>query len=234
MPHINLLYPFIEDPPIEKLKQAATTLVPFKLTMSDLHAFEQGPTVTIHLSPDDKNPVKKVQSTLEKLFPMCNHLSNKSPTGFQPHLTIGQCPVKAKDKMLRKWKSEIKPLTWLVDEFVFIRRNGEGAFKVVERFKMTKSLIPKQIVSSTQTPKPGVIKPGGKPPQSKIKGKETTEPEKTETEQEDTNNFEIPKDVKNIDYKFDPQNHIKQSAKRVRLWMRNGNRTCPLPKNKEK
>lgn len=128
MPHITLLYPFR---PQEYLSQvlpaiaaACASCLPFVLCLRDIRLFHHGPSShTLWLAPEPTEPLLVLHQRLLEAFPDCTEQS-RYPTGFTPHLSIGQCygpPTEAerlRRELLRHWQ----PLCFPVDAVTVVTR----------------------------------------------------------------------------------------------------------------
>jgi len=158
MPHINLLYPFVSGEyfpeVVEQLRQGISSLSPFKLTFNKFNYFPHG---TVWLLPETKNKeANTLQNLLEKTFPFCKDLSDKSGEGFTPHLSVGQWPKKdlksAVESLQKKWSG----IEFTVSEVYMISREGfDDPFKVIFKVPLANgaieqvSNVPKKILQSS-------------------------------------------------------------------------------------
>ena len=98
-PHVNLLYPFVEDRggQFEAAAAAASAALQpfaaFEVTLRQLHFFDHGRSSTLWLEPEAE-ALGAVQAALAAAFPACTDLSDdprRGITRFVPHLSLGQC-----------------------------------------------------------------------------------------------------------------------------------------------
>lgn len=123
-PHVNLLYPFLEDKGSNfddaeaLLAGTLKSVKPFWLSLSHLgHFVHNGKSATIWLHPtpakaepgEEADPVVSLQSLLVSAFPQCDELNKRSTLGFRPHLSLGQWGASgiesAKLRLQSEWDS---------------------------------------------------------------------------------------------------------------------------------
>lgn len=154
-PHINLIYPFLELPSVQRdgsslpelekhirsrAKKAMRHIEPFHMSLltdgpkSFIHS-KNSQTVWLQPSSD---LVCSLQAALKAEFAECDH--DQRP--FVPHLSLGQAKTDAQqtqicetlDKVVTDhlMDSKTKELTWLVDTVYVIERKGfKDRFKIV-------------------------------------------------------------------------------------------------------
>ncbi len=128
MPHITLLYPFR---PQEYLPQVLPSLTavcasysPFTLCLREIRLFHHSPSShTLWLAPEPREPLLELHRRLLEAFPDCTEQS-RYPTGFTPHLSIGQCygPRTQAEQLRRKLLRHWQPLCFRVDALTVIAR----------------------------------------------------------------------------------------------------------------
>lgn len=135
MPHINVVYPFVPDSKFDEVlpqvRAVAANVAPFMVCFKEFGEFNHGKSSVLYLKPvpsrlsmDGKHPaLLALQQELEKAFPWCNELSNKSPAGYAPHLTVGNFSRQALPKFLRSY-GPWKPMEFQVTELYLISRDG--------------------------------------------------------------------------------------------------------------
>ena len=90
-----MLYPFMDPSSFSsadssRLRQALSQVPAFPISLSVLDQFDHGKrSSTLFVGPANASPVVKLQSLLERVFPTCTELRERSGT-FHPHLTLGQ------------------------------------------------------------------------------------------------------------------------------------------------
>ena len=98
-PHINLLYPFLEDRGAQfeaAAAAASAALQPFAafdVTLRHFRSFDHGRSSTLWLEPEAE-ALGAVQAALLAAFPACTDFSadpRRNITRFVPHLSLGQC-----------------------------------------------------------------------------------------------------------------------------------------------
>lgn len=133
MPHINLIYGFVSEQyfasAAEAIAQVLAEMEPFTITLSDFEYFTHKNSCTAWLSPITEAPqaLKQLQKRLEQLFPLCKEQSQKSPTGFTPHLSVGQFSTTTEGATkLPPWN----PVSFSVDSVALISRRANDPFQV--------------------------------------------------------------------------------------------------------
>ena len=94
MPHITLLYPFR---PREEFATVAgrfsvpcAQIEPLRMQLREFRVFHQGQeSYTLWLAPEPEDAIIGLQATLESVVPDCSDV-RRYPSGFTPHLTVGQ------------------------------------------------------------------------------------------------------------------------------------------------
>jgi len=141
MPHINLIYGFIPDKYFpEAAKKIAKNLVDFEsftINFAGFNTFKHRRSCTAWLQPDPepKNALKKLQATLESIFPQCDEQGKKSQAGFTPHLSVGQ--FKNPDQAINnlpEWHS----VTFKLESIYLISRRQEDPFQIRYRIDFGK------------------------------------------------------------------------------------------------
>jgi len=137
MPHINLLYPFLPEDQfsyaVSKATRGLRTMKPFGLRFADFSYFEHGRSNTLYFKPETDPPraLQDLQSLLEALFPQCTDLSNRSSSGFTPHLTLGQFVGKiAVERQCELFRKSFTPVDMHVTHLHLISRSGNDPFVI--------------------------------------------------------------------------------------------------------
>ncbi|MBI4851192.1 MAG: DUF504 domain-containing protein [Acidobacteria bacterium] len=142
MPHITLIYGFIPEEYFQQaselILQALSKVKPFTITLNGFKTFSHRKSSTAWLEPLS-NPEKalvELQATLQSLFPKCNEQSNK-PSGFTPHLSVGQFENPAlAQKLLPSWEK----IEFQVNTVALISRRGDQPFEVCYKVALGKNL----------------------------------------------------------------------------------------------
>ncbi|HXG10936.1 MAG TPA: 2'-5' RNA ligase family protein [Gemmataceae bacterium] len=137
MPHVNLLYPFYQQ---ERFAEAASRLAavcaafaPFAVTLAEFRFFRHpSGRATLWLRPEPTEPLVRLQAALQAACPACDDQS-RFPTGFTPHLSVGQARSAAEAQRLRDhWQARWQPIRFEVTAITLIRRDPNGPF-VIDR-----------------------------------------------------------------------------------------------------
>jgi len=142
MPHINLLYPFVDEETYEnqnikqKLLKSVSSLQPFEVSLADFDQFQHSPkNSTLFVTSNlNKDRILALQNALVSAVPECNDLNTRSEDNvFHPHLTLGQFRGKSvADTKIRTLKTSWKPVSWTVDKVYLIRRTATTPFLIVD------------------------------------------------------------------------------------------------------
>ncbi len=94
--------------------------------------------VIYEMDPQGHHPdVMKLQTVLQNMYPALDELITKSPDGFQPHLTLGQCPKTEVLKFIDQLKEVWKDVTFEVSNVCVISRKGQNdPFKVKKQIPL--------------------------------------------------------------------------------------------------
>ena len=149
MPHVNFIFPFIEEEHFEdvvtKLTEAFKTdgVKPFTLQLNKLEYFsktvkdrktrKKTKMATFHLKTDDQSGLDQVFNTIKKTLP---NVQIKHPT-FQAHMTLGQC--EQKDFATLKETFDLDDMEFEVDKIYIIQRSKEDKsvpFKIVHEIPL--------------------------------------------------------------------------------------------------
>eukprot|EP00298_Acanthocystis_sp_HF-20_P001844 c12305_g1_i1.p1 GENE.c12305_g1_i1~~c12305_g1_i1.p1 ORF type:complete len:305 (+),score=89.84 c12305_g1_i1:50-964(+) len=141
MPHINLLFPFLEEEyieeAIEKMKKGLANIKQFSINLNQFGAFELKDRVVIHLVPktDPDNSLTNIYNILFSAFPQCDDQKTKSKSGtFVPHLTVGQFDNRQKAK--DAFKDKVKFGSFTVKEIAVVSRGASTPFSVHSTVKL--------------------------------------------------------------------------------------------------
>lgn len=127
-PHINLLYPFIEDrgnsfaEAADMISNALTSHQAFTVHMNTVNHFKHSKYCTAWVKPEPKESLKNLQKVLENIFPICSDLSSDESRGiaqFEPHLSLGQWNSKNFITTI-PWE----PIQFQADSVVLLSRGG--------------------------------------------------------------------------------------------------------------
>ncbi len=128
MPHITLVYPFrpveLRGSVVPLVDQVCARWRPFTVTLRHMHLFHHGKhSHTVWLAPEPAEPLLALQQELAAAFPDCQE-QNRYPTGFTPHLSLGQYYGSAADaeRFRNELQQEWQPLSFTVDAVVWIAR----------------------------------------------------------------------------------------------------------------
>lgn len=166
MPHINLLYPFLEDDQSghcfsEAARMLSSTLAEvqqFKVVFhrNSFRGFRHGRSWTLWLKPEvdersessdatdlqltDYSAVHKgitqLHGCLETAFPLCDDLRAISGS-FTPHLSLGQFRPNEIEKFVAETRSKWEPITFAVKEVHLIsRKSFEAPFEIRYSIKL--------------------------------------------------------------------------------------------------
>ncbi|KAL6065052.1 Peptidyl-prolyl cis-trans isomerase E [Balamuthia mandrillaris] len=138
MPHITLLFPFVEDLYFEEAQQrltaALSSMKPFTLRFRKFDFFEHSKSYTVWAHPEDEpeGSLKELQRKIEEAYPYCDAQSTKSDKGFTAHMSVGQ--FKKKAETLRKIKEFEKiwddSFEFVLKEVYLISRTADDPFEV--------------------------------------------------------------------------------------------------------
>jgi len=138
MPHINLSFPFVPEEQfpdaVSKLEKAfGKQTQHFTVTLNKFDFFKHSKSCTLFLDPvtDPAGGLHNVQKILEEEFPNCNNQSTKSPSGFHPHLTLGQWPTPAETcRVMDEFQLNWKTLQFVCTHIAIICRTHTTPFQV--------------------------------------------------------------------------------------------------------
>ena len=145
MPHINLLYPFLEMSKFsadqqERFRDACQHFPSFEIQLAEFKFFSHRyNNHTIWLSPEPRDQVSALQKEVLKVVPECNDV-NRFKGGYTPHLSVGQVKGRTKlKKLLTRFQSDWEPLSFNVGEIYIISREDQKSskFSIDETFALS-------------------------------------------------------------------------------------------------
>lgn len=139
MPHINLVFPFLEsdkiDESVAKLKTVLSDVIPFAINFSQFNAFIRKKDANVYLTPDDSGNITDI-------YNLISHTLNLPPNerGYHPHLTVGQFKKKDLPSTLQKMLNEFEPhqFSYLCDSICIVERTNDTPFVVKHVIKLGK------------------------------------------------------------------------------------------------
>lgn len=145
MPHINLLYPFKPKSSfsqvLDVLVHACSQIEPFYITLSEVNYFKHGKQgFTLWLDMDNSDQLVRLQQSVWEMVPECNEL-NSFPSGYTPHLSIGQSKSGEKAlRLLEKLQTTWQPIRFQVKELHLIWRKDppNDRFRIGETVRLGK------------------------------------------------------------------------------------------------
>ena len=145
MPHINLIYPFRPkeefDVLAEQFKMACRQVTPFEIELARFRFFEhKRESYTIWLDPEPAEPLVRLQETLRQIVPDCDDV-NRFPSGFTPHLSVGQVKGRARLRdLLERLQTSWEPLSFAAGQINLIWRGTppDDIFHVTHVVKLKK------------------------------------------------------------------------------------------------
>jgi poly(A) polymerase len=141
MPHITLLYPFMprkqcgEALPrlLEIGRQSAALQVTLATFKAFRHAFGKA---TMWLAPEPCHAFVTLQASLQAAFPAYNDQS-RFPTGFTPHLSIGQASSpRDRQQLLETLQASWQPVQFTLTAIALIWREADGPFEIAHVIPM--------------------------------------------------------------------------------------------------
>lgn len=137
MPHVNLLYPFLDEAPVEAVERAAASVAAFEAELAAFRSFDRKKgDATLWLAPDPRERFALLQAALEGAVPACDDTS-RHEGGFHPHLSVGQASSpEERDRLLAAFAGGWRPLRFRVDSVAWIVRGEDTPFEVRRRFSL--------------------------------------------------------------------------------------------------
>ncbi len=126
MPHVTLMYPFLEGIPretaLERLSTACQSLAPFDVSLNRLERFRHRSSNTIWLKPEPTEALRRLHDSVWSACPECDEV-RKHSDGFTPHLSIGQVKGEAAClSLLETLQNSWSPITFRADRISVIAR----------------------------------------------------------------------------------------------------------------
>lgn len=131
MPHITLLYPFLERDQLPgalpAARDALADLAPIEVVLARAGAFRhRGGTATVWLAPEPTEALVAVQQRLVRRFPGCD-ATGRFSGGFTPHLSVGQARDAAALRALERELASVEPLRFTASHATVIVREAPPA-----------------------------------------------------------------------------------------------------------
>lgn len=134
MPHINLLFPFLERCHPSRLEPVCARLARFDVTLDGVRHFTHASgRCTVWLDPRPAAPLVALQAALQAEIPECDDVA-RFDHGFTPHLSVGQA---ASERDAGRLIASLawKPVSFTVDAVCIIERN-DGPFGITGRIPL--------------------------------------------------------------------------------------------------
>jgi hypothetical protein len=90
------------------------------------HAFGKA---TIWLAPEPGHTFVTLQATLRAAFPAYDDQS-RFPTGFTPHLSVGQASPRGRQQLLETLQASWQPVQFTLTAIALIWREADGPFRI--------------------------------------------------------------------------------------------------------
>jgi hypothetical protein len=163
---------------VEQLESATRHIVPFSIQLDKLGIFgcENKGVLWLHpnsvglsLPPETCNeleeqssPLIRLQTSLEKAFPMCKEQSRKGG-GFTPHMTVSHFPsfdealyakgtIESSSKIVDTTDNDRTPLEFVLDRIYLLQRKGdEGQFLRVAEIALGSAIDSFHLAKSSRT-----------------------------------------------------------------------------------
>jgi len=151
IPHVTLLDPFVEpehyDEAVEVLRPALDHVQPFTIELSEFGYFSKKKGSILWVKPKSvpSDALASLQKTCQSVFPFCDEITKISPSGFQPHVTLGKFHNKeeAPGKAKQLNEENLPPVRFEVKEInILYRVNGEAAYQVRRTIPLGKAVSP--------------------------------------------------------------------------------------------
>lgn len=141
-PHINLLYPFLEEPLARRaayhLKDAVAQHAPFVVELEEFKTFEHRKSSTVWLSPGSSRPWIALQADMQQQLPHCDQQSTVS-SGFTPHLSVAQYRESQRADMreqIKDWAQDWSAPSMMVSDVALMNRRDDEPFEVHHRLPL--------------------------------------------------------------------------------------------------
>jgi 2'-5' RNA ligase len=150
MPHITLLYPFVQEEYLkaarDALEPACRDVQPFHLALRGFDHFAHPTgTATMYLVPEPADRVTELHSRLVSVVPWCDD-TERFEAGYVPHLSVGTCPLDEVEGVKEHLQEDWSPLHWHVRAVELIARPAEveGSFDVRQSLPLGGSAEPSE------------------------------------------------------------------------------------------
>ena len=153
MPHINLIYPFIEIEKypdiISKLKTELENFPSFNIILDRFDYFSHSKkSKTLFLKPDP-NSIIILRNLYQKLKALLSLKDDSLEREFEPHLTLGQYSsdqqVQAK---IKEFEKSWQPIRFTVNNLDIITRTEHTPFQLIDQISLKASVEPKKAIKS--------------------------------------------------------------------------------------
>lgn len=138
MPHINLVFPFIDSEHInsvsEKLQSIFKDVKPFEISFDRFESFSRKKDATVHLIPEcDENQINTIHEMIQLTLGL-----TPDPRGYQPHMTIGQFNKAELSKCMEQLSDEFEghEFTYMCKEIYIIEREDNTPFSIKKIIKL--------------------------------------------------------------------------------------------------
>jgi len=143
MPHVTLLYPFMQEADLDdgtedRLREVCRGAASFTVVLGDFGMFQHASMRrTVWLRPEPPEPIVQLHGRLTATFPQFSDTS-RYRSGFTPHLSVGQFPAPRAGRAVEALRRTWSPLRWHVDTAHLITRppGEDAAFSVRTRFPL--------------------------------------------------------------------------------------------------
>jgi len=158
MPHIKLVYPFVDEKEFlsikSKIVEAVSFVPPFEITMNKFSSVIRGQGAHIVLKTQPVQAVRDLQQAFKNVFSGVN-LSSRD---IHPHLTVAQTQKDKVPAFIQQITKGYNAIKWEVNEVCIVSRELDGDFTVKHVIKL--SGVPKP--PKAKNLKKGVVYVDGK------------------------------------------------------------------------
>jgi len=142
MPHINLIFPFIDSDKIDKVTAELETVLSkvdsFPISFSKFEAFTRKKDVTAHLVPEMENEeCTEIYNLICKVLGI--NVDEQRP--YHPHLTVGQFKKSDWAGWQSKLTNEFESFTYLCDKVYVIERGDDTPFEIVKTISLARAFM---------------------------------------------------------------------------------------------
>lgn len=138
MPHVNLIYGFVPEARFAAAAAAIAAVLrehpTLDLRFGELRRFDHrsATTLWVALEGDPPDALRKLQATLQTLFPACREQAERGAAGFTAHLTIAKVRGTEAERAatLERLRPRIPTGTWTVDAVHLISRREAEPFVI--------------------------------------------------------------------------------------------------------